>query len=739
MVILPFVYIAVLTIFSPRTVFAQLSNSTEADATVSGSGSVAVNSSTVPATISNDVEDSTVGTECSVEAIDKYLYNTVTNLLKVEKMTLLEYRLNIVNYTTYNPLMTNLTIAYRLNKWSRVTTSHGQTLLGLAFNYGILSIKTLTLGTTSLEVDLYDRPAGCFGLQDEAGKIEILYTLLMKDFKPDGQIAFENEERVCIEIIEGRNGYAYFKDRCFAVDQNTGEVVIDDGFYNVWLVFLYAMLQIVRFTLLFFGPFLFIGAVLSMSKDNIPYVVKLKECLYKTIVIQHRDTQNNEKLKFRRKLDLTEFKGFQKLKEAASVLIPGEPVKVKFTQYDITVNYKRMLTENVVPVGLLENLFETIFKCQIRQVGPFQQCCYKNALEGCVCCREAMFPWLKFWKKVAYVLLIMIIPLPYYIRLVLFYTCEYTEVMYRKDTIAQRGLLERYENSLIHYFTPSHPFFIVIYVVYFFTAILLAFMSKKNREGRLLKVIVESFRDLETLSWTETLGMIVSNIIWPFKNYGFLGCLVALVYWPVILPITVAISLVYFLPTVYLTVRMIIYTKEAIFERSRRRKKNKPYQVNVKTDRGMKMFETDALLERYCGCINSRADCAPDTSEQFDDDLELNDIDIIRPEPKKDQVSQASSVIKLAKPNWIRWVLCVLNAIICIATLYAVVIILSEVMGCLIEIIVFTIMGIIVNAGALFKYVMLVLMVFGYSCDCFNNMAKKYLKLNKSPVRRGEG
>ena len=41
-------------------------------------------------------------------------------------------------------------------------------------------------------------------------------------------------------------------------------------------------------------------------------------------------------------------------------------------------------------------------------------------------------------------------------------------------------------------------------------------------------------------------------------------------------------------------------------------------------------------------------------------------------------------------------------------------------------------MGIIVNAGTLLKYIALVILVVVYSYDCFNNVQKKYLKLNKA-------
>jgi len=67
-----------------------------------------------------------------------------------------------------------------------------------------------------------------------------------------------------------------------------------------------------------------------------------------------------------------------------------------------------------------------------------------------------------------------------------------------------------------------------------------------------------------------------------------------------------------------------------------------------------------------------------------------------------------------------------------VAGLYSVLIVLSECVGCLVEVLVFTLMGIIVNAGSLLKFIALAIMLVVYSYDCFNNVEKKYLKLNKA-------
>jgi len=69
---------------------------------------------------------------------------------------------------------------------------------------------------------------------------------------------------------------------------------------------------------------------------------------------------------------------------------------------------------------------------------------------------------------------------------------------------------------------------------------------------------------------------------------------------------------------------------------------------------------------------------------------------------------------------------------LCVAGLYSVLILMSECIGCFVEMLVFTLMGVIVNAGSLLKFIALAIMLVAYSYDCFNNVEKKYLKLNKA-------
>ena len=551
-------------------------------------------------------------------------------------------------------------------------------------------------------------------------QVEHVRHLLMTDFDDGAAVVTIDDDRICNEIIVDEGGYAVFRHNCCFNDSITGHIDCTTEIRNFWLTLLYSALTAFRLGLFCFGPLLFISAIQSMSKDNFPYVVKLKEKL-KKVVCFSRGGILSPKTSAKRTLDLSLKKGFPKLRSLVNSLeVPlDEPIQVRFPQYDILVDYKRMLKENTVPVGLFQSLFNTLCKCRIRFVGPFKDCCKTNMLYS----SQRVIQWGKCFRKFAKVLLILLVPTPFYLRLIVFYEFEYELLKDRKRAAAVSGLKETFDNSLIHYFTPTHGVFIVMYVMYFAMAAVLTFMKPSRKEHRLKKIIVESFKDLKRLNWTDTLSMVVGNVIWPFKKFGLLGFFVGLLYWPIALPITAIISLAYFIPTIYVTVRMGYHSKIATVVKARRSHR-RTYKVRLDVDEDMYRFDAENIIN----AVTRKETVTHDST------ISLDDIDHVKPKEhmtEPDQISRASSIIH-ASVRWQRVLKYVLCGALCIMSLFTAVIIMNEVIGCLIEIVVFTIMGCIVNAGSLLRYVMLLVMVFVYSCDCFNNMSKQYLKMNKT-------
>ena len=659
-------------------------------------------------------------------------------------------------------MKSNISNHHKADTWARVSTPHGQTLLSLAFNYCVLSLMTLTFGTKSMDIELEDIPSGCFGELPEKQKVEMVQMLMMRDFKEgDGPTTFKSAERVCHEIIVDQNGYGKFTDWCCYMDSISGVKTCENSNANEWLQFLYVLLGVIRFGVLFFGPIMFFSAVGSLAREEVPYTVKLKEPLVRTVMMCQPDSIIDEDIKVKQYLDLhsRRFRDLPKLVESmhnVEMKLPptagslqgaiGQPMEVKISEYDIMVNYKRLLTENKVPIGLWKTIIRAIFYCKLRNVGPFVDCCKQNMFRHQMCsCVRTSVPWIKFWRKVGVGLLVVLLPTPYYIRLFIFYNYECEEVMARKEAVARLGLQESFENSLVHYLLPTHPLFICIYLLYGVMAITLAYMARRTEEGRFRKILVGAFTDLKHLSWIDVLNMMVSNIIWPFKKYGAAGLLVIFVYWPVALPITFVVYVFYCLPTIYLTIRMFFYSKRAFLEKIHKRTR-RSYRVRRKVDNSLHLFvmeniykllwgeDDDDVVRRRKDLGNSGVSLRRQRSNRLSDGYELDEVDNLNPIrlQRFRSVSVASTIISSQTCNWRHVLEHIFASSLCVVALYSVLIILSECIGCLVEIMVFTMMGIIVNAGTLLKYIALFILVIVYSYDCFNNVEKKYLKLNKA-------
>lgn len=724
---------------------------------------------------------------CKLMPTDVYLHAKIVQMVE-KRINLIEYHLTFANYTD-DPLLMRNTHYHKPHVWSRASSTYGQTLLSLAFNYGIFSLMTLTFGTSSMEVELTDSPTGCFGSLSVNDKIVLIRELMMRDFDPEEFVLegkpeegadskdrerhfLKGDSRICHEVIESDSGYAKFTDCCCYIGDFTMEKTCEGSSKNVPLSFLYALLSFVRYIIFFFGPLLFLSTMVGLARDEFPYTVKLNDTLVKSVFICKEDTIIPENLRYQHVLDFRHKRGFPKMKDALTVAndelmnkqdsngsqenvnqpksVFGSPLKIRIREYDLFINYKRLVTENDVSIGFWKTLTSMIFFCKLRNVGPFQECCKQDMLRYCNCLKggKDSVPWLTFWRRIGLVLLVLLIPTPYYIRLLVLYYFEIDEITSRKNLIATLGLSERFENSILHYFLPDHFIFIFIYIVYGLLAIGFVAFSKQSEESRIKRIIIGSFTDLKNLSWVDVFKMMVSNIIWPFKRFGIIGCFVCLVYWPVVLPLTVVVFIFYCLPTMFITSRMLFYSKKAFHERRIKRSK-RSYRVNRKVDTSLHNFDVEKILAKWCGNAYSTESLngsgidslAHSKSRLMKQNSRMSDIlDIDEPDhlnqsrlSKFRSISMASTVVKFDETNKVCHVLeQILVSTFCVVALYSILIIATECLGSLVDMLVFTLMGIIVNAGNLLKYIALIIMIVVYSYDSFNNVEKKYLKLNKA-------
>jgi len=108
-------------------------------------------------------------------------------------------------------------------------------------------------------------------------------------------VTLEGEDRVCYQMVSDvyKDGYGRFVDRCCFRDRITHKEDCKTQSQNVWLMFLYILLNTIRFGILAFGPLLFLSMIAGLVREEFPYIVKLQDPLIRNVVIYHKDAGGN--------------------------------------------------------------------------------------------------------------------------------------------------------------------------------------------------------------------------------------------------------------------------------------------------------------------------------------------------------------------------------------------------------------------------------------------------------------
>ena len=621
---------------------------------------------------------------CKLHPVDTSVHGLVTDILS-RQAKLIDYDLIIVGNYSSNPLLVNQTWSYKSNMWARVGSSHGQTILNLAFNYGILSLMTLTFGLEKLQIELQESPAGCLGKMSEDQRIQAVVDILMRDLKDDGPVnVFEGESSICHQVIKEENGMAKFTDRCCFQARDGKDIVCVIDIPNRWLHILDILLAVLTFCVFLFGPALVPDWLYTAALDKLEYYVKLKEPLYKTLVVSHREIAPD--ITATHTIDLRNRKDFQRCRRILGELPSDTVIPIKISQFDINVTYRKLLLENKVPVGIISSLSRAIFLCKIKELEPFKDCCEARVCGQCPCSNK---PWKSVCSFFGRVLLVFFLPLAFYIRLVVYYMFEHPEIEQRLEAASNLDLNVYYNYRLMQYLTPTHPMYLSVYIIYFVAGITMAYLSGKDNRTHFQQGIMDAFRDMKNLSMLNALGMVVVNCLWPFKTFGIFGIFVGVILWPFLMPLSIVACVVYCIPLVFLTIRILYHTFKSSPEED----------PESDLNQSLGHMHADRLLKKMASKSNL----------------------------KKAKEGLCYSNIRLQ-----RFIVNTILTTTALFTLYAMMVMVAEVTGFLAEVMCFTMMGLIVNAAKVLKYGSLLFLVIIYSYDCYNNVNMKYLKLNKA-------
>ena len=285
---------------------------------------------------------------------------------------------------------------------------------------------------------------------------------------------------------------------------------------------------------------------------------------------------------------------------------------------EISVDRRQLLSEDEIPVGLVRCLYDTLVRCSCQPVrrSPLNTCCAQSVLgswsskllwvplrcraEGSArhCCM-----WQTVLRSVGWLVLTVAVPLPYYIRLCVFYVYEDGEMADRRTALDRLGLRYGVDRDLFQWLTPTHGSVLAVYACYAVSALSVALLRRAcTSPDRVTRLISDTVADLRRLRPSVCGRLLLAHFLLPLEKFGVVcGLLVGLIYWPVVLPVCLVAVACYMLPLIYVTGRLLIHTRCRCLS-SLPLKTDHVQSVNLSD--GVTSFETCCFLDAISGSDN---------------------------------------------------------------------------------------------------------------------------------------
>lgn len=636
---------------------------------------------------------------CAIETPES-LHDFIDIAESEENVNLFEFHMFLHNYST-NPLHNTSGLYFKPWQWYTTRSRHGRTLLMLSFHYDVLSMNILTIGVKKIDVDLHDKPFGCFAQLNSSQRVEFVRMLLLSRNigvrSSFGQSV--REEFACNQEISNHSGKGEFVYNCCYKDQD-GKVICSTKGDDFWINILYFAITLVKILMFLFCPKFLPSNLYSVAYVASEYVVTLKRELKMKIFVTEQTDAN---VRFKKRLTLEDISEWWNFRETLETLPFDEIVPIKMTDLRIKVKGKRIIPENDPPTGLIRTIYDNLIRCKVKNLDPFRDCCETSIYSDMEPKFRHKVTWHKFVQVLVKVVLLLLVPIPYYVRLFIYFKFEADEIKEREAAIKANGLTEKfniYRTNIIQYFSPMHGVFIATYIFYFLSGLVLGFADQAFRE-KLKSVARAAIGDMNAVAKTGVLGIIIRVVLYPFKRCGLLGFLVAPFYLPLISPMCVIVFVLYCIPTIYLTFRLPYHTRKLHGESAAMAGSENKKKLLRMAKLSKKISKMDKQAHRG-GPASQEESCFPD-------EWGWGGFATLR-----------------------NWGLRLFSSIFCLCILYSIALVFAESTGLFVEVMAFTMMGIIVNAGAVLKYVSMVLLVFVYMNDCYSNVYENYLTFNKT-------
>ena len=574
---------------------------------------------------------------------------------------------------------------YKPFLWERSSGRHGQGLLFLKTGFEILSLSTLSYGTEKMKVELQEEPRGCL-LERNINDIERgLRWILLNDFQeisPDGSGgSLGDNEHICNMHIKNNERRAEFYHIC-CTKHSKGGIVCEELVKDIWVRILFYCIYFLNALVIMFCPYLLPKTWYQDKYQTIRYELSCKNPIQikvkKTYIPSHINKCDNV-------VPVDDLSSMNSFIEVLDEMEDDTVYNIRLSKIHLNVKRERLIPPNDVPVGILRSIYDSFFRCQIRERHCLKTCCHRSIFEPFRSTSLIIkhIKWYHFLQKLMFLVSCCLAIVPWVIRIVVFYRYEDNENNDRNDAARDRKLEVHYAffpGSLTSFLTPVHAVFLFCYIVLALDTLLFGMLEFVTTEvKRNMEIVLRKcFRDMHESSYSKSFGWAIRTLLYPFKELGIFGLFVVPLYWLFVLPVVLLVLAFYCIPTLNIALRLLCHLVIVLFPEFK-------FVTRLKENIGV-----TGLLRR-------------------------------------------ETVARLPQKSSIGFRLLQFFVILLtLLALFSCIILVVEVIVFFVETIVYTLIGIILNASQTLKYVSLLFMLTLYAKDCFGSVTKKYQSFNQA-------
>lgn len=594
---------------------------------------------------------------------------------------------------------------YRSQTWARTTGRQGLGLLFLPPGYQVMSLYTLASDFKSIDVTVKEEPEHCLNQLSDSENEDIVRDLIMNDFqnKPQDTVHFLPTQAVCNMHILNETGTASFQYWCCEknADLQTKCYYLTR---NLPMQILFIAITVFKIVVVLYSPRLLPDSLYRVKNIAMTFVHKLDKKLKLKVIVEDK-SKTMKTISSKKRFMFDELHGMPKFRATIRRLGHGVPYMLEVDEISLRVAQHRLLPEDFVPVGFFNMIYDLFFTCKIRQKKSLKDCCEAPCCP--IPCGNQACYWYIFLQALMRLVIVGLLVLPWLGRLFLYYRYERYEYASMKDAANLRHLKMPYPGNMTLYLTPEHYIFVIAYCMISLAILIyqLQYFFKKQYNEMVKIVIRKCINQMRETSIMDKIGCISRMSTKLCARWGLAGLCASVVLFPVAFVVFTIYIAFCAIPTANIIIRLcghifvFLSPQKFCSKRGGFRCFAKNFEDAVQT----------LKVENY-------------TEDKYPTD----EADFGTTGNYTLSTKQKPSVLFYER------LLQIVIIVFCLAFIASFVFLLFEFLSFAVEVFVFTLIGLILNASKILNYVSFLFLVFIYVNDCFGSVQKKFLSFNKA-------